>query len=220
MRILILDDHRLFLEGVRSILSAMPANPEVVTFSSARSALESIDKGDKYHLALVDLYLPGLDGLAFLQSIRQRRLSLPVIIVSASTKQREVEEALELGALGFIPKHYSAHELRKAIEIVLTGRMYLPDDFYDHAPANDYRRCQTENDQTDDLTNQLHGRRLEVLTLIADGHPNKSIAKILNISEPTVKSHIASLFKLFNVSNRTACVRKAMQLELIKSMQP
>lgn len=216
MRILVLDDHRLFLEGVRSILMELPSRPEVVAFSSARSALLTIDGGEKFHLALVDLYLPGIDGLAFLNSLRHRRISLPVIIVSASTDEHEIQRAIKFGALGFVPKHCSTHQLHNAIETVLAGQMYLPDEF-GGLTSPVYREAEPKPHGDNTHTNQLRGRRLEVLELIAEGHPNKSIANIINISEATVKSHIASLFKHFKVNNRTACVRRAQQLGLLKS---
>ena len=215
MKILVVDDHRLFLEGLQSILADLYPQHEVVTFSSCRPAIDSIDEGAHYDMMLIDLLLPGLNGLDFLQSLRQRQIKSSVIVVSSSTEEQKIQSSLDLGAMGFIPKYYSGEEFRKAIHQVLQGEKYLPREF-SHLAARSSARDADANTATEPQTAVvLYGRRREILDLIAAGHSNKAIAQILNITEPTVKTHVASLFRLLDVNNRTACVMKGRQLGLI-----
>ncbi len=216
MKILIVDDHRLFLDGIRTILLDLFPFYEVVAFNNCRQAIDSIDKADKYDLALVDLHLPGIDGLSFLQSLSQRNLLFPTIVISATTNEKEIQHALNLGANGFIPKYYSADELDNAINTVLENEVYLPREFHHLRPKIAIKAENSASGLKQGVVLELSGRRLEILKLIASGHSNKTIAQILNIGEPTVKTHIASLFKLFDVNNRTACVVKGQELGLIE----
>lgn len=221
MKILLIDDHRLFLDGVRVILSALQPDAEVRAFSNCRAALAELDKGMRCNLILVDLHLPGLDGLGFLQALAQRNIRVPSVVLSASTDESVVQQALNLGARGFVPKYYSAHELSAAIQTVISGKIYLPLEFASIYPLTAQALGDNELEGLDEaassskIMQQIQGRRLDILKLIVAGHTNKNIAQILNISESTVKSHITSLFKVMQVNNRTACVQRAQKLGLI-----
>ena len=91
MRILVVDDHRLFLEGLQGILADLYPQHEVVTFSSSRSAIDAIDAGEQFDMMLIDLLLPGLNGLDFLQSLKQRHIKSSVIVVSSSTEEQKIQ---------------------------------------------------------------------------------------------------------------------------------
>ena len=215
MRILIVDDHRLFLEGLQGILVDLYPQHDVVTFNSCRPAIEAIDAGQRYDLILIDLHLPGLTGLDFLQSLQQRNIKSSVIVVSSSTEEQKIQSSLDLGARGFIPKYYSGKDFRAAIHQVLQGQYYLPIEFSHLWARRADKEAVTVSTKHQEPTVVLYGRRREILTLIAEGHSNKAIAQILNITEPTVKTHVSSLFKMLEVNNRTACVMKGQQLGLI-----
>lgn len=213
MKILIVDDHRLFLEGMQTILADLYPQHTVSAFSNCRSAIDSIDAGQSYDLILIDLHLPGLNGLDFLQSLKQRNIKSSVIVISSSTEENKIQSSLDLGARGFIPKYFSGEKFKVAIGKVLNGELYLPSEFA-HLSVKRGRKMVIDKPKMD-TTIILYGRKLEILGLISQGHSNKAIAQILNISESTVKTHVTSLFRTFEVNNRTACVMKGQELGLI-----
>lgn len=209
MQILVLDDHRLFLDGLRHVLQQLDENVSVTEAQTTQRALDMIDQGGYFDLILSDITLPGMDGFAFLSALRERRVSAPVVVVSGVVDARSIRRALDGGALGFIPKSLGARELINALQQVLQGEVFIPPDF---------RQAVLEARAAPGPTIAATGigpRQMDVLRLLAEGKSNKQIASILNIAEATVKTHISALFKAMNVSNRTSCVHEATQLGLL-----
>ncbi len=210
MRILILDDHRLFLEGLRHVLSGLSDSTEIIEANNVERALALLDRGERFNLILADLTLPGLDGFSFLAALRQRRITAPVVVISGTTDVADIRRALDNGALGFISKSLSSRELLIALNQVLDGEVYVPAAYASAVIGNDRDRntgrCGDEG---------IGSRQLEVLQLMAEGRSNKQIAIVLHIAEATVKSHIGTLFRALSVQNRTACVREAARRNLI-----
>ena len=212
-RILIIDDHRLFADGLSLILSKQEQSPKVSTETNPQRALQDCEKLSKYHLILVDLQMPRMNGYAFLQSLAERNINTPTIIVSSTENRSDIEKSLQLGAKGFIPKHSPTHEMLSGIQSVLNGKLYVPEHLVGTI------NWPTKNSQFPDSDNheiKLSPRQLEVLKLMHAGHSNTEIATILDLSESTVKGHISSLFKTFNVKNRTGCVREGIKHLFIK----
>ena len=212
MRILLLDDHRLFLDGLAHVLQQLGDDIEIQEAQSTQHALTLIDDGGGMDLILADLSLPGLDGFAFLDALRQRRVTTPVVVISGTTDITEIKRVLDMGALGFIPKSLDARSLIAALKQVMHGDIYLPPDLWqailDAPPA-----AQNGHKNGD---SQIGKRQREVLQLMAEGKSNKEIATILHVAETTVKSHVGTLFKALDVRNRTACVREAMRRDLVQ----
>ncbi len=209
LRILLIDDHRMFLDGMRLILSQL--TDEIESVGSAREALDKLAENKQFDIILTDLKMPGLDGHSFIQALHARQLFIPTIVISASDEPGEISRALEQGAQGYLPK--SAHSARiiEAIHKVLAGEIYIaPELPYElgvvSAPSGEV----ASHDAM-----QLTGRQREVLSLVAEGYANKDIALALNISEATIKSHLNSIFHSLQVRNRTACVKRAAELGLI-----
>ncbi|HEX5842402.1 MAG TPA: response regulator transcription factor [Pseudomonas sp.] len=187
--LLLVDDHRIFLDGLSLALAPLCANLQIHTAESAAQAEQCLQNGE-FDLILLDLRLPDVPGLELLQRWQQQGRMTPVAILSASDSNLDAQAALAAGALGFIPKSANSDELRQAVTRVLLGET-LP------APAAEKP--------------QLTPRQMEILRLLADGLPNKAIGRQLGVSEDTVKTHLKSLFQELDVHTRTACVTVARQ---------
>ena len=188
LRLLLVDDHRIFLDGLSLALSPLSQNLQIHTANSAAEAEQCLRQHD-YDLVLLDLRLPDEPGIELLQRWLARGESTPVAILSASDSALEAQAALAAGALGFIPKSSDGNALRQAVTRVLLGEI-LP------APSS---------------SSPLTPRQLEILQLLAEGLPNKAISRELGLAEDTVKTHLKALFETFAVHTRTACVSAARQ---------
>jgi len=209
MQILLADDHPLFLDGMRHILSQLGERVQVHCAETGEAALRQLRGGTEFDLLLLDLGLPDPDGLGLLHILREEAIMVPVIVVSASENLHQIRAALDAGALGFIPKSHHAGQMLGAIREVLDeGEIYLPDSIrerIDQLIASDGMTA------GQGITSRQH----QVLSLLAQGLANKQIAQRLNLTEHTVKAHLGALFQVLKVSNRTECAQKARRLGLL-----
>jgi len=202
MKILICDDHELFRAGLRLVLARLEESAELIDASSAEETFRVAEADPDLDLVLMDLGMPGMDGLSALGVLRDRFPALPVVIVSASERDADVRAALDRGASGFIPKSSSAPVLLAALRLVLSGGVYVPPLVLaatatgsgDTPPATDRRRARAA---------ALTPRQLEVLDLMAKGRTNREICDRLGIAEGTVKAHVATILEALDVANRT-----------------
>lgn len=211
--ILILDDHRLFADGLSLILSKLVSSPTIKTETNPQRLLDDQAELRSYDLILVDLQMPRMSGFDFLQSLKKRKISIPTIIVSSTENRSDIEKSLQLGAQGFIPKNSPTHDMLTGIQTVLDGKKYVPEHL---VGAIDWP---TENTVVNDINTSeinISPRQIEVLQFMHTGHSNTEIATILDLSESTVKGHISSLFKAFHVKNRTGCVRAGIEHQFIE----
>jgi len=211
LKILLIDDHQLFLEGVRYVLSSLRDGVEVDEATNANRGLQLIDRGAAYSLILVDIELPGLNGFAFLEALRERKSVIPAVVLSSSTDARDMYQAIHNGALGYIPKAYSSNQMLDALNQILMGHIYIPEEYQEK--VNSLIR---QGDTHQNLDPELSERKLQVLKLLAEGYSNKELAMVLGVTEAAIKSHIGDLLRLFQVKNRTACIAEAKKRELIK----
>jgi len=227
MKILIADDHRLVIEAVKAKLSELEPGIEFVLAMSVDELLAGAT--DDLDLALIDLNMPGADGQAHIDEIRQRHPAVPVIVLSGYEDPAIMRSALERGVLGFIPKAYSPDVMLSAVRLVLAGGVYVPPMMLTAVPpgivAGMAQQPGTESlvrggaagggssGQTlEHLRSVLTERQVEVLQLLSQGKPNKLIGRSLGISEGTVKIHLAAIFRALNVRNRTEAVVAAQAL--------
>lgn len=213
--ILIVDDHRLFADGLSLMLSQLDTSLSISTEYNARVLLDDFAALCAYDLVLVDLDMPSLNGLDFLNAVGHREANFKVLIVSGSEKISDVENALRLGANGFAPKQLPSTEMLAAIKQVLAGQRYLPRNL---AETVDWSLCQRSDELHAKLApdaTSLRPRQLEVLKLMQEGHSNNKIGTILGVSESAIKSHISILFKALQARNRTAAVKVGIDLGLI-----
>ncbi len=212
-KFLLVDDHRLFLEGMQYMLEKIDAEIRVDTADSVVGALHLFDSGKHYDLLLLDLALPNMDGFSLIQSLHKRGIIVPIVIVSSTSDVADIQRGLQMGVSGFIHKNASSDEMQSAIRRVLLGELVLPESMSTSLKAA------VLSDQTTTLipeSDQAIGpRQIEVLKLIENGMSNKQIARVLAISEATVKYHIGVIFRQLNANSRTACLAKARELKYL-----
>ncbi len=203
MKILIIDDHTLFRSGMVHLLEDLQPQPQIVESYSLKNAQEYLYDGQEVDLVLLDLRLSdtvGLDGLA---ALRNDIPDTPIIVLSAEMDPLVIHRCIELGAMGFITKCSTHNELLGAIRLIVAGGIYLPAAVRNgqHTPANHGSR---PSDIA--LLTSLSKRQREVLTLLVQGKPNKTISTQMDISQNTVKAHLSAIFRVLGARNRTEAV--------------
>lgn len=204
MKILIVDDHQLFREGLVFILESLEEGVTILQAANYDGALEIMDEHADLDIVLLDLRMPGLDGYSLLETASISYPELRIAVLSASRDRKEIQRAINSSAVGFIPKDTSSKLLLNAVRMMLDGGMYLP-------PEMAKQGEQTVSDKLD-----LTPRQLDVLNMIAAGASNKVIAAELGISESTIKMHTTAVFKALGVSNRTQAALAVQEMSLIK----
>ena len=201
MKILIVDDHALFRAGLRMLLSTIGHNVLCVEAGSIADALALIAQHPDLQLCLLDLTLKNEHGLGAIQKIKEAAPRVAVVVVSGSDDSDTISSCIDAGAMSFIPKSATPDVLRQALQHILKGAVYLPDQIV--SAMENRSACP-----------QLTPRQLQVLQALSRGLPNKLIAHELGLSEHTIKDHVAAVFAVLGVRNRTEAVIKASQLRL------
>ena len=215
MKILVIDDHVLIREALRGVLAELKDAVSVLDACDYRQAKPLIEQHADLNLVLLDLNLPDRDGFSVLTELRERYPAISVVVLSALQDRASVTRALDLGALGFIPKTTEREIILGALRLVFSGGVYIPAEILSREELPS-----TPNPSADDLTQLrsidlgLTTRQTEVLALMALGRTNKAISRTLNMAEPTVKNHITAILKALKVSNRTEAVITASKLGL------
>lgn len=205
MKILLADDHPLFRDGVRHVLSQLSTQVEILDAPDFPGVFRIAALHPDLDLALVDLYMPGMPGRAGVAAFRQQFPEIPLVILTASESTQDMKAVIGAGALGYILKSYPAPLMLDALRRVLEGGMFMPE-----APALTTEETARPGGEKISLTT----RQLQVLALLAEGKPNKLIARALQLTEGTVKIHVAAIFRALEVSNRTEAVIAARRLGL------
>jgi len=211
MKLLVVDDHPLFRDGLAALLRQ--ANPETQVFQACDSeaGVEMAQSRNDLDAVFVDLMMPGLAGEAAVKEFARRRPELPVIVLSSSENPSDVKRVLNAGALGYIPKSASPQTVLSALQLVLTGNIYVP-PFLAH--ADETAATAPHSAAPGDVLGQLTERQVDVLKHVRDGRSNKEISARLGIAEKTVKAHVAAIFKTLNVVNRTQAANAAREMKL------
>jgi DNA-binding NarL/FixJ family response regulator len=210
MRLLLADDHPLFREGVKPVLEKLDAYIELVEATDYPSAFEAMHRAalnGGVDLALLDLYMPGMDGLEGIVRFRAAFPDTPVVVLSAAEQTEDIQQLLSEGALGYVTKSSSSEVILGALRLVLAGGVYVPPGLMDQ---NGAVATIPETVRTGSLTT----RQIDVLRELAKGLSNKQIAKVLQVTEGTVKIHLAAVFRNLRVTNRTEAVLVAQKMGL------
>jgi DNA-binding NarL/FixJ family response regulator len=210
MKILVCDDHALIREAMRGVLKDLVPEAGVIEAADARQLTEAIEKTPGLDLLLLDLNLPDQDGLAILTDLRDRHPEISVVVLSAFQDRETVRRALDLGALGFIPKNTEREVMLGALRLVLAGGIYIPVQALDAAAprAAAGGAAAAPGDLRDRLPPGLGltARQMQVLALVMEGKSNKAISRALSLAEHTVKNHMTAIFKALQVTSRTEAV--------------
>lgn len=216
MNILIADDHTFIRSGLQDNLERIL--PEAVIFNAenATQALQLSTQNVDFKLAIVDLFMPDMNGFTFLRKLCSNRPELPVIVISATENPEHVRKVLDLGAMGFIPKSSSTHQFNNVVNIVLSGGTYVPEGFMQSSRQSEETQDNLGiNYEGITLKRQLTERQKEILAKLGEGKSNKQIARELQVSENTVKVHVSSILKVLKLDNRTQAGIAAEKLNLL-----
>ena len=208
MKVLLIDDHNLFIEGMNLVLAKLEPNIQIFNASSYEDALPLIKEHSDLDLVLLDLGLPGLSDIDALKAVRSELPATPVVVLSSNDDGAKVQQILNLGAQGYIPKSTNTEVLIRSLKLVLSGGIYIPPEILSQLSnqSNHFISKQSKVNESP-LTPKQH----EVLGKLVHGYSNKEIGTLLNMAESTVRVHIAAILKAFNVTNRTRAAHIALQ---------
>jgi len=198
MKILAIDDHELVQEGLNHVLQMLGDDIDVIQADNAQEAFMVLIGHRDLDLILLDYHLPDMTGLEMLQQLGRRAPEVPVLMISGMANAQLMRQVLAAGAAGFISKSNSSAALLKAIKVVLDGGIYTPDDLLDLEGQI--------VDGTMPKRPSLSRTQERVFRCMVDGLSNRDIAQRLEIGEETVKSHVSSTLRHFDVQNRTQAV--------------
>lgn len=204
MKILLADDHILVRDTIRAYIERAQPGIEVMAASTLDEALEHLRRpgAETTDIVILDLKMPGMDGVASLNRVKALQPEVPVAIMSGLATRDVIREAMVQGAAGFLPKTLAAKALVSAIQLMIAGERFVP---------------QGSADDVDDATGSgdslaFTKRELDVLGYLYKGLSNKEIARELDLREVTVKLHVRGLCRKLDAQNRTQAVIRAMEL--------
>lgn len=213
MKILVADDHKLVRDGLKPFLQELAADVEILDAANIDEALTAIAANVDIGLVLLDLMMPGMDGLKGLDQLKAKCPNIPVVIVSGFSSRDHVVAAVQAGAAGFIPKTVSGTAMVNALRLVLSGEKYLPSSTFFDDPSNQMSLPITSPAKPAGVPppfDKLSRREAEILALLVEGRTNKEIALCLDLQEITIKVHLRNVYRKIGAANRAQAVRIAM----------
>jgi len=219
MKILVVDDHGLIREALRGVLKELKEDAAIVEAADSRQATQRITENPDLELILLDLNLPDRSGFEMLAELRERHPAISVVMLSASNDRDDIARALDLGALGFIPKSVPREVMLSAFKLIFSGGIYIPPEILGRPQAAAVRPSAPPALSRRPLTAAELGlteRQTDVLALMMQGKSNKAICRALDLAEPTVKNHVTAILKALKASNRTEAVIAAGALGLAR----
>lgn len=199
-RLIIVDDHPLFRGALKQALTSSFEAAEIIEAGSLDELNEKLSQGSDVDLVLLDLTMPGVQGLSGLLFLRAQHPEIPVVIVSANEDPVVIRRSIDFGASGFVPKSQPVDQIRKAVKRVLDGEVWVPPDI-DLNVRNDPEAA--------DLASRLSTltpQQVRVLMMLGEGLLNKQIAFKLGVSEATIKAHVSAILQKLGVDSRTQAV--------------
>ena len=210
IKILVVDGHFLIREALRGFLKILKNDAMILEAANARQAMKLISEHADIQLVLLELNLPDRVGFSLVSELRERHPTISVVVLSTRQDRDSVAKALDLGALGFIPKSEQREVMLSALDLVLAGGVYIPPEILlrDQRPlTNPKLPCMASSTRPvrpADLG--LTERQADVLGLMMTGKSNKAICRELDLALPTVKNHVTAILKAIKVTNRTEAV--------------
>jgi len=211
-KVLVVDDHPLFREALGTAVAL--AFPESTSQQAASidEALQILENSTAIDIALVDLKIPGVTGFDGLVQLRTHHPRLPILIVSGLEDMQIVKEAISFGAAGYVPKTVSKEGLAIAINNVMQGNVYLPEQFQENTNE---RPCETKpgGGSLAERVNSLTPQQLRVLAMLREGLLNKQIAYELRVGNSTIKKHVSEILRKLKVNSRTQAVIEVSKMD-------
>jgi len=216
LQVLLADDHALFRDGMRYVLQQLSDQVDIICAGDFAETLRQAENFPGIDLALVDLNMPGSDGVSSIRIFHNRFPGIPLVVVSGSDQRAEIEWVMEYGAMGFISKMTSGKVMVNALRVVLEGGIYFPPQLMAQAGSEPVSYSTEESKTCPHINNHgLTRRQMETLQYLAEGLSNKEIATKMNLAEGTIKVHVAAAYQVLQVNSRLDAVRKAQKLGLI-----
>ena len=198
-RIVIVDDHPLFRGALKQALGTSVEGAQIIEAGSLDELITLLKPDNDIDLILLDLAMPGVQGLSGLLFLRADHPEIPVVIVSASEDVNTIRRAIEFGASGYVPKSQTVDQIRAAVALVLAGAVWIPPDLdigqTDKSATGVAARLST-----------LTPQQVRVLMMLGEGLLNKQIAFRLSVSEATIKAHVSAILQKLGVDSRTQAV--------------
>ena len=211
LKLLVIDDHPLILEGVAAALEGLGHGVRIVAARTAEKGLAAAAANPDLDLVLLDVALPGVSGFALISKLRERFPMLPIVVLSALDDAASVSRAMNAGAMGFVPKSSATRVLINVLKSVLEGNV-SPATLSATKPAS---VAMAASGVKDSQVSLLTLRQIEVLSRVCQGKANKQIATELGLSEKTVKAHVTAIFKVLGVANRTQAALAARSVGVV-----
>jgi DNA-binding NarL/FixJ family response regulator len=223
MKVLVVDDHALIRDALRRVLEQLEREVTVFEAGDCGQAFRVIEAQPDLDLVLLDLNLPGMQGLAALTELRTRYPAVSIVVVSAANDRVSVTQALDHGAMGYIPKSSSNELLASALRLVVSGGIYIPPEILGRSepqmePGNLESPAPDAGGSPPRLLPSdlgLTERQAQILILLMQGKSNKLICRELDVAESTVKNHVTHVLKTLNVTSRTQAVIAAARMGLV-----
>lgn len=204
MRIFLVDDHPSFCEGLIAAIKTIQPEYHIDFVSDAEFVPSELVGRNDYDLIITDLLMPGWGGIELIKYLNRNRHETPIMIMSSVRDEQTIQEAFDLGIVGYVPKSYRTQQIVDAIEACRAGQVHVPQFFSGSTTKK-------KSAEVPDSQIKLTKRQAEILSLMEEGLSNQAIADKLFIGLSTVKTHISQLFKLFGVNSRVACIKAAKQ---------
>lgn len=217
MKVLLVDDHPLILSALKAMMERIKPEVEVTALGSALELRRLLAGEQTFDLILLDLHLEDDGGFGLLAEVRRRHTGTPVVVVSASDRSTDVIQAIDMGAMGFLPKRMSTEDLTNALRLVMDGGIFVPamnHTMVDSQPTpssptapGSFATSPAGYQTTPSFEGLgLTPRQADVLGMLLQGKPNKDIARRLGLSVETVKDHVQAVLRALGVSSRTQAV--------------
>lgn len=208
IKVIIADDHHLVRQGIRALLTQLPGVEIIGEAADGRQLLQSLRNGLRPDVILLDVEMPGMNGLETLDHLARDFFGCKAVMLTMLNDRQVIQQAVDKGARGFLFKNASLAELSDALRRVATGETYFASDVA-------LTLLQSSAHQTDPLLGQLTDREIEILKLVAEGYSSTEIGQQLFISPRTVDTHRNNLIQKLQVNGIAGLVRFAIQHKLV-----
>lgn len=204
MKILIIDDHSLYRDGLRFNLALLMPDAQVFDAENITQALEKLKQNNDINLILANWDMPDIKWKDGIKTIKENSKNSQIGVIASSSENNDIKKILNMGLCCFLPKNIDAKVLNSALGLVLNGGTYFPPTL-----------LKQQSNNTSLNGKHLTNRQTEVLQYLAQGLSNKQIAYQMNVSEATVKLHINALLRAVGATNRTQAVIKSQQMGIV-----